>query len=117
MPRIMRSGFYAAHASSQCHDHVEGVWTGVPFETLHMHAGVSWLTNRQQATKVIDLLWWPDRTIDCMKRSQKWRGDDIQYRIDFAAYLNELTYDLVIDQSNCLSEGPGFEGPLGFHCV
>ena len=107
------SGFYAAHASEQCNDHVAGVWTGVPFEKLQMYAGVSW--TREKARSIIDLLWWPDETMTAMKRSTKWRGDGTEYRVDFAAYLFELGYDLLLEQANCPSEGPGFEGPLGFH--
>ena len=85
-----------------------------------MYAGIMW--KREKIRDLVSLLWWPDELVARMKKSGKWKGtrgceDGISYKTDMVAYLFELTYDLLLDSGECVSLGPGFEGPLGWHCV
>ena len=55
-----------------------------------------------------------------MRLSNKWRGsrhvpDGIRYKTDWVSYLFELAYDLLLCPKDCVSAGPGFEGPLGWY--
>ena len=114
------SGFYASYASRDISsDYMHGEFTGVHYEDLQMYSGVSWV--RTNSHNIVNMIIWPDNTISAMKRSNKWRGtrdlpDGVSYKTDFTAYLFELVYDLLLDQSNCVSEGPGFEGPIDWYC-
>ena len=85
-----------------------------------MCAGIVW--KRNSIRDLVSLLWWPDTLIARMRKSGKWKGnreweDGIAYMADMVAYFFELVCDLLLDADECVSLGPGFEGPLGWHCV
>lgn len=89
---------------------------GVDYFEDEIETYLGFACNPKQIQSAVSLLQWDDETLAKLDAG-KWGGK--RYTLEkrkecMVGYLMELVGDLLLDTNDCLSEAPGFEGPLGY---
>ena len=118
-PANEQRGLYAKHPSREAPSTNPDLFDGTYFEDMACYLGVGW--SRRQRSQVVTLFEWSPTVESRLKRSSKWKSKDhdpdgVYLKTRWIAYLFELVYDLCLKWGECVSEGPGFEGPIGWYC-
>ena len=118
-PASEQRGLYAKHPSRDAPSTNPLLFDGTYFEDMKCYLGVGW--RRCKRTELVSLFHWSPVVESRIKRSSMWKSqtdeypDGVYIRTRWVTYLFELVYDLCLKWGECASEGPGFEGPIGWY--
>ena len=120
-PATEQRGLYAKHPSRAAPSTNRDLFDGTYFEEMMTYLGCGW--ERSKRSELVKLFHWGPTVKSRLRRSSMWtaRFDDpddngVYIKTRWVSYLFELVYDLCLKEGEFVSEGQGFEGPIGWYC-
>jgi hypothetical protein len=92
------------------------------FQDVSQYVGMAFDRQDAQAVQVLcheqqGVFEWKSHIYTCLQQCLWHKQDMRNKQLNMVAYLLELLYDLCLSQHVNVSESPGFELPMGIHCV
>ena len=92
------------------------------FQDVSQYVGMAFDRHDTQAVHVLcdeehGIFEWQSHIYACLQQCPWQQQDMINKQLNMVAYLVELFYDLCLSPQDNVSESPGFELPMGIHCV